>query len=228
MHTTELNDVGTPAPHEGPDADTPAGLAPTVTAAPFRELVLTLERDAALDRYADALGRLAGRVAQGRRRDLLLGVPLGHALHPLMTDLPLGCWTSASLLDLVGGRSARSAARRLVGIGLLGSAPTALSGLTEFGELRRDRDRRVATVHAGGNVVGMTCQALSWRARRRDHHVRGTLWTVAGNVVLSATGYLGGHLSFARGVGVADRMQPPAPSSVVAEAPQGAGQLLGG
>ena len=38
-------------------------------------------------------------------KDALSGTWLGHPLHPLLTDLPIGFWTSAFTLDLVGGRT---------------------------------------------------------------------------------------------------------------------------
>ena len=57
---------------------------------------------------------------------------LGHALHPLLTDLPLGCWLSAGLLDLLGGRRGRPAAQRLVALGLLFVPVTAASGLVDW------------------------------------------------------------------------------------------------
>jgi len=47
------------------------------------------------------------------------GVWLGHALHPIMTDIPIGAWTSSVVLDWTGGRDSRSAADRLVLTGVL-------------------------------------------------------------------------------------------------------------
>src|SRR5262245_32470025 len=52
-------------------------------------------------------------------RPWLSGDWLGHALHPLLTDVTIGCWTSAFVLDVVGGRAARRNARMLIGLGLL-------------------------------------------------------------------------------------------------------------
>ena len=42
-------------------------------------------------------------VPAGPVKDALSGIWLGHALHPLLTDLPIGTWTSAVLLDWLGG-----------------------------------------------------------------------------------------------------------------------------
>ena len=55
---------------------------------------------------ADALSRSPALVAQ------LQGREAGHAAHPFLTDLPLGAWTSATILDLVGGPGSRGRAQR--------------------------------------------------------------------------------------------------------------------
>jgi uncharacterized membrane protein len=176
----------------------------------LRESVERLEESRALDPVADRVGAVAAPAAKGRVGDVLHGKWLGHALHPLLTDLPLGCWLSASLLDLLGGRGSRTAARRLVGLGLLFVPPTVAAGLADYPTSDQVRNRRVATVHAAGNVVMSGMYLLSWRARRRNHHLRGVLWALAGGGLAWATGYLGGHLSFSRGVGTGARGLAPA------------------
>lgn len=84
---------------------------------------------------------------------MLRGDWLGDALHPLLTDFPVGCWLSAGLLDLVGGRGSRKASQRLIGFGLLMVPPTAAAGLSDWSRDQRPRVRRVGAVHAVGNVV---------------------------------------------------------------------------
>src|SRR4051794_22832493 len=90
----------------------------------LRELLLALDENDELRSRVDALaGRLAPLAADLTRSDsvknALSGVWLGHRLHPLLTDLPIGAWTSAGVLDVVGGRSSRPAADRLVTLGIL-------------------------------------------------------------------------------------------------------------
>ncbi|MDQ1057418.1 hypothetical protein QFZ23_001319 [Arthrobacter globiformis] len=48
-----------------------------------------------------------------RRSPFHTGV-LGHSVHPLLTDVTLGCWLSASILDVAGGPQARHSAMVLV------------------------------------------------------------------------------------------------------------------
>jgi nitrite reductase/ring-hydroxylating ferredoxin subunit/uncharacterized membrane protein len=121
-------------------------------------------------------------------------------LHPPLTDVVIGTWTSAWLLDATGKR-ARPFSQLLIGAGILAALPTATAGASDWADLRGGT-RRVGLVHALGNTTALTLQILSLRARRRgDHGVGVALSTLAmASAALSA--WLGGHLSFGRGVGV--------------------------
>jgi len=158
-----------------------------------------------LDRPAARLDAVAAAVAADARQPLLRGDWLGHALHPLLTDLPLGCWVSAGLLDTFAGRSSRRAAQRLVGAGVLFMPPAIASGLAEYRELDLPQPRRVAVIHAAGNSVAGFLYLSSWLSRRRGSHARGVLMSALGGLCALATGYLGGHLAFARGSGTGER-----------------------
>ena len=109
------------------------------------------------------------------------------------------------MLDLTAWRRGDVAARRLVGTGLAFAAPTAASGLAEFATINDQRTRRVAAVHAVGNVGGVLLYLASWRARHRRHHVRGALLAMLGGSVAVVTGYLGGHLSLVLNAGSGPR-----------------------
>jgi uncharacterized membrane protein len=123
---------------------------------------------------------------------------LGHRLHPVLTDLPLGCWTSASLVDALGGTSGRSAATKLIAVGLLAAGPTAYAGLADWSRLRGP-DRRLGAVHAIGNDVAIVLFASSLLARARGQHWRGVRLALLGNVATAAAGHLGGVLALERG-----------------------------
>src|SRR4051794_22600978 len=75
----------------------------------LRQAIERIEGDARLDPAVERMKGVASLVGTGRRGENLRGVWLGHALHPLLTDFPLGCWMAANVLDLVGGASARPA-----------------------------------------------------------------------------------------------------------------------
>ena len=167
---------------------------------PLVRWVRTLETSSVADPVARVLQPVAGWLTRSpERRDLLRGTWLGHAVHPLMTDLPVGAFVCTSLLDLAGGARSRPAADRLLTIGLLAAPPTALTGLAEWSETATG-SRRVGAVHAVGNTVGLVAYAASWRARRADRHAAGVTWALVGAGCLAFSGYLGGHLVSARKV----------------------------
>jgi len=159
-----------------------------------------LEETDALDRPVQALEPLIETVfGTGARGSVLRGEWLGHAVHPLLTDVVLGTWTSASLLDLFGGPDSSTAAQRLLATGLLAAGPTAWTGWAEWSAAGR-RDKRVGLVHAVTNAVAIGVYAASWSARRRGRHGRGVGLALAGAAVSGVGGYLGGHLAAARKV----------------------------
>ena len=160
-----------------------------------------LEEAEALDGAVEAV-RPAARAlfATGARGAALRGDWLGHALHPLLTDLVVGTWTSATVLDLFGGDESSTAARRLVGTGLVAAGPTAWTGWAEW-SAAGSRDKRVGLVHAVTNGVAIGVYTASWIARKRGRHSAGARLALAGTAVSGVGAYLGGHLLEARKVG---------------------------
>ena len=161
-----------------------------------------LEASSELDRLAGPAYRaVTSALPRGPVKDALHGVWLGHPLHPLLTDLPIGFWTSSFVLDFVGGKRARSAADTLVGLGVASALPTAVSGLADWSELN-EPERRTGLVHAVANVIATALYALSFVARRRGHRGKGVVLGLAGAAAATAGGFLGGHLSYRRAAGV--------------------------
>jgi uncharacterized membrane protein len=169
------------------------------------QAVSRVEAASALDGATVLIDRVSKPLGRSGAGPVLRGDWLGHALHPLLTDLALGCWTAAGILDLSAPRSDRRAARRLVGAGLLFALPTAASGVAEYGTIRDDRTRRVAAAHAIGNTGVVALYLMSWRCRCRGHPLRGAVVSTIGGLAAIATGYLGGHLSFVLGAGAGQR-----------------------
>ena len=168
---------------------------------PLVRWTLRLEEATALDRPVQALEpKIRAVFGSGARGSALRGDWLGHAVHPVLTDLVIGTWTSATLLDLFGGRDSSSAAQRLIGTGLLAAGPTAWTGWAEWSAAGR-RDKRVGLVHAVTNAVAISMYAASWVARRRGRQGSGVGLALAGAAVAGVGGYLGSHLSLARKVG---------------------------
>ena len=80
-------------------------------------------------------------VPPGQVKDWLSGTPIGHALHPLLTDLPIGSWTSALLLDALGGSDAEGASDLLIGVGLASTIPTVATGYADWADTSRQPAR---------------------------------------------------------------------------------------
>ena len=158
-----------------------------------------IERTSQLDGAADfLLDRVGKTLANGPYGDLLKGKWLGHPLHPLLTDIPIGFWTSGMMLDFLSPKQSRKAATRLIGLGTISAIPAALAGLTDASAIEDPAERRVAAAHAVGNITATVMFGLSWRARHKDHHARGVMWSLLGSTVATGAGLLGGNLAFGR------------------------------
>jgi nitrite reductase/ring-hydroxylating ferredoxin subunit/uncharacterized membrane protein len=162
-----------------------------------------IEQLEALDPFLEPLQKAVQTVVpeQSALKDVLSGTWLGEPLHPPLTDVVIGTWTSALLLDLLGGEQTQKAADGLVGVGVLAAVPTVTAGLSDWAELSGG-SRRVGGVHALGNTTALVLHALSWAARRRGNRASGVALSALGYAVAAFSALLGGHLSFGRGVGV--------------------------
>jgi nitrite reductase/ring-hydroxylating ferredoxin subunit/uncharacterized membrane protein len=154
------------------------------------QAISRLEQESRLDRVVSAGQRAARLIRPGKLRDVLHGVWLGHPLHPMLVQVPAGAWLSASILDLARGDE--RTARLLVGTGLIAAVPAALAGTADWSE-QHEQQMRVGIVHAAGNVValGLYGASLASRDPRLSRALR-----LAGLAAVSASGLLGGHISF--------------------------------
>lgn len=87
-------------------------------------------------------------------KNALSGTWLGHPLHPVLTDLPIGFWTSSVVLDALdtlGIRSARGGADITLAAGTLSAVDTGLAGLSDW-QHTHDRARRIGLVHGLMNI----------------------------------------------------------------------------
>lgn len=167
-----------------------------------QQVVRRIERLERLDGAARTFAAQAGRLTRATPvKNALTGSWLGHPLHPVLTDLPIGAWTMAAVLDAAGGSAGASAARRLVGVGVLAALPTAVSGWSDWADTYGP-DQRVGLVHAVGNLAAVSLQVGSYLARRRGRRMAGVTLSSAALGAVTFTGYLGGHLSYSRGIGV--------------------------
>jgi nitrite reductase/ring-hydroxylating ferredoxin subunit/uncharacterized membrane protein len=131
-------------------------------------------------------------------KDALHGTWLGHVLHPMLVVLPIGSWTTAAVLDVVGERDGADTA---IGFGILASLPTAASGLVDW-SYTEGKPRRLGFAHAALNGTALGCYGLSWLARKSGHRGLGVMLSTVGLSMVGASGYLGGELSYTLGWGV--------------------------
>jgi nitrite reductase/ring-hydroxylating ferredoxin subunit/uncharacterized membrane protein len=158
-----------------------------------------IERAHALDPVVRALSDTVVRaLPAGPRTDALHGVPFGQPAHPALVRLPLGCWTSATLLDLFGGTD--RASRVLVAAGVVGTVPAVATGLADWSALHRDQ-QRVGLAHAACQASAATLFLGSLAARAGGMRRYGRVLSVSGLAVATVGSYLGGHLALRLGAG---------------------------
>jgi uncharacterized membrane protein len=148
-----------------------------------------------------------------RPRSVLAG-PYGHPFHPILVTVPIGAWIASLVFDVValtGDREATFAegAFWLLVIGIVGAVLAALFGLMDLLTIPSGtRAHTTALAHMALNTVALVVFAidalLRWTQGRDD--VTGTqlALTVLGLLIVSASGWLGGKLSYHYGVRVAD------------------------
>ncbi|HEX3921074.1 MAG TPA: Rieske (2Fe-2S) protein [Streptosporangiaceae bacterium] len=164
------------------------------------DLMSYLERAKGLDRLTAPVQRAARLLPPGRTRDALHGVWLGHPLHPVLVQVPVGTWLSASLLDTWPGNE--KASRRLVLAGLVASVPAALAGTADWSE-QHEQQMRVGLVHALANAAAIALYAASLAAPPR----RASGLRLAGLTAAGAGGFLGGHVAYRQSAG-ANQAEP--------------------
>jgi nitrite reductase/ring-hydroxylating ferredoxin subunit/uncharacterized membrane protein len=160
-----------------------------------------IERAPALDPPVHALADGVVRaLPPGRRTDALHGVPLGQPAHPILVRLPLGCWTSALLLEAFGGRRMGRAAAALTAVGVATALPAAATGLADWSALHTHQ-QRVGLVHGIAQAGATLLFGCSLLARAAARPREGFLLSAGGLGVAIAGGYLGGHLAHRLGAG---------------------------
>ena len=149
-----------------------------------------LEQEARLNGVVSAGQRLARLIRPGKVRDALHGVWLGHPVHPVLVQVSAARVAVGEHPGL--HRRRREGARRLVGAGLAAAVPAALAGAADWSE-QHEQQMRVGVVHAAGNIAasGIYAASLLTRSARAGRVLR-----LAGLAAMSASGLLGGHISF--------------------------------
>jgi nitrite reductase/ring-hydroxylating ferredoxin subunit/uncharacterized membrane protein len=168
----------------------------------------------------------AGGAAGQQAKDALHGVWLGHPLHPVFTDLPVGAWTTALALDVAGRNDPemRRAATFAMGVGLLGAVGAAVTGLTDWSETS-GRSQRAGLLHGLLNVTATSLFAAAYAFRKQDSHDGGRKCAWTGYAIALASAYIGGDLVYGQRIGVThaavDQPETFTPVAASAEVPEG-------
>ncbi|MEU9182333.1 DUF2231 domain-containing protein [Streptomyces sp. NPDC048550] len=157
-----------------------------------------LERTTVADPAIRVLQRGIRSLPLGGMRDLLRGRLLGHPVHPVLVQVPVRCWLSASVLNFAPGT--HHATATLTAVGLAGVAPAAVAGWVDWADLPPEQ-ARVGLAHAASNVAALACYTASLAARLRGRSARGRLWALSGMAAVAVSGALGGHVAYRQAVG---------------------------
>ncbi|MDQ3920253.1 MAG: Rieske 2Fe-2S domain-containing protein [Acidobacteriota bacterium] len=164
-------------------------------------------------------------------KDFLHGTWLGHPLHPVLTDVPIGAWTAALALDAMetisGRRELGAGADAAIAVGLVGAVGSALTGVTDWSETD-GRARKVGLLHGLLNAGATVLYTTSLVMRRRKKRSAGAGFAMLGYAVSSAAAYLGGRLVYGEQIGVdhtAAQEMPKEFVAVLAEGELGEGEM---
>ncbi len=171
----------------------------------------TIDRQEWLEPVADQLQQAvtavydqAGEAGQ-KVKNALHGTWLGHPLHPVLTDIPVGAWTAALVMDAMHEITGHSAYARgadaAITVGLVGAAGAAITGLTDW-QATDGRARRLGLVHAIMNTTGALLYAGSLASRKNRNRTAGRALSMIGYAVAFGAAYLGGKLVYSEQVGV--------------------------
>jgi len=172
-------------------------------------IIRTIDRQEWLKPVEERLQNLVHkrfRFRGGRQlKNFLHGTWIGHPLHVILTDVPIGAWTIAIVFDALDAVSTRQryqpAADTAVGIGLAGALGAAAAGLTDWQDIDPPA-RRIGLVHGLLNVVSVALFGGSLLARRRGRRASGRSLAVLGYAVSAVAARLGGNLVYGKKIGV--------------------------
>jgi nitrite reductase/ring-hydroxylating ferredoxin subunit/uncharacterized membrane protein len=149
----------------------------------------------------------AGRLAKNAAH----GVWLGHPLHPVFTDVPIGAWTTGLVLDALAAknrdRSLANAADIAIAVGLAGAAGAAVTGLTDWSETS-GRSQRLGLMHGLLNIAATTLYAAALVLRRNGSRATGQSCAIAGFGIAAGAAWLGGDLVYDQRIGVTHATEP--------------------
>ncbi|MCO5948602.1 Rieske 2Fe-2S domain-containing protein [Mucilaginibacter flavidus] len=147
----------------------------------------------------------AGGETGQKIKNFLHGTWLGHPLHPVITDVPIGAWTVAAVLDgleLAGKNKYKAGADAAIALGLAGAVGSAVTGLTDWTGTTKKK-RKIGLLHGILNLSATALYATSLVLRNcKGSRNRAITLAMLGYGVTGIAAYLGGHLVYSEQLGV--------------------------
>lgn len=138
-------------------------------------------------------------------KNFLHGTWLGHPLHPILTDIPIGAYSTTAVLDVIelcGNEKYKDGADASLAVGLAGAAGAALSGITDWTGTN-GQNRRIGMMHATLNVGATLLNTISFFLRKKSSSRNVALgFSFAAYGITTLAAYLGGHLVYGQQMGV--------------------------
>lgn len=138
-------------------------------------------------------------------KNFLHGTWIGHPLHVILTDVPIGAWTAAEVFDVLevasGSDGCGKAADASIAIGIIGALGAAVTGATDW----QDADapaRRIGMIHGLLNLAGAALFTTSWIVRKRGSRTAGRLLSALAYAGMTYSARLGGNMVYDYQVGV--------------------------
>lgn len=130
-------------------------------------------------------------------RDLLNGRWLGHPLHAVLTDAPIGILFLVIVFDVIAEPFAALVA---LGLGILAMLAAALTGIADYADTD-GRARERATLHSTLMLVALVGYLISFwlRIGKGDASAEAVWTSVASFLVLAAGAYVGGDVAYVLG-----------------------------
>ena len=131
-------------------------------------------------------------------RDLLVGRWLGHPLHAVLTDAPIGILFLVIVFDVIDDPSA---AAIILAIGILAMLAAALAGFADYADTD-GKARERATLHSSLMLLALVGYLVSLAFRFGAGPVASTagIWlSVLSFLILSAGAYVGGDVVYVLG-----------------------------
>jgi uncharacterized membrane protein len=133
----------------------------------------------------------------------------GHPIHPMLVVFPIGLLATSTIFDIIGLLSGNSTfhlvAFYMLAAGVIGGLIAALFGAMDWLAIpSRTAAKQVGLVHGVINVVVVAVFIIAGFVRQQidDPENLSLVLSVAGLVLLSFSGWLGGELVYRYGIGV--------------------------